>query len=278
MYEAHFAVPMCGAVLNAINIRLNAEAVAFMLEHGEAKLVIADREFSETVERALSLLKVKIPVVDVEDSEFQGGTRLGEVEYEAFLEGGDPDFAWRWPGDDWEAIALNYTSGTTGNPKGVVYHHRGAYLAAVSNIVTWGMPHHSVYLWTMPVFNCNGWTFPGSMAANAGTNVCLRRVDAAKIFGLIREHRVTHYCGAPIVHSPLINAPEALKSGIRHKVHGMVAGASPPAAMIAGMERMGFDLTHTYGLTETYGPATVCSKHVEWETLDIPERARLNGR
>jgi fatty-acyl-CoA synthase len=278
MYEAHFGVPMCGAVLNAINIRLNAEAIAFMLEHGEAKLVIADKEFSGTVERALNLLKVKIPVVDVEDPEVQGGKRLGEVEYEDFLESGDPDFAWRWPEDEWEAIALNYTSGTTGNPKGVVYHHRGAYLAAVSNIVTWGMPHHAVYLWTLPMFHCNGWTFPWSMAANAGTNVCLRRVDAAKIFGLITEHRVTHYCGAPIVHSTLINAPESLKSGIAHKVHGMVAGASPPAAMIEGMERMGFDLTHTYGLTETYGPATVCSKHVEWEALGIPERARLNGR
>ncbi len=278
MYEAHFGVPMCGAVLNAINIRLNAEAIAFMLEHGEAKLLIVDTEFSDTAGRALSLLKTKIPVIDVEDAGFKGGKRLGEIDYESFLETGDPDFAWRCPEDEWEAIALNYTSGTTGNPKGVVYHHRGAYLAAVCNIVTWGMPHHSVYLWTLPMFHCNGWTFPWSMAANAGTNVCLRRVEAEKVLSLIREHRVTHYCGAPIVHSTLINAPASLKEGIAHKVHGMVAGASPPAAMIEGMERMGFDLTHTYGLTEVYGPATVCAKHTEWEALGLPERARLNGR
>jgi len=269
---------MCGAVLNALNTRLDAEAIAFMLEHGEAKLLITDREFSATVEAALKLLKRPVPVVDVEDPEFSGGKRLGKHTYEELLAEGDPDFDWRWPADEWDAIALNYTSGTTGNPKGVVYHHRGAYLNAVCNIVTWGMPHHSVYLWTLPMFHCNGWTFPWTMAANAGTNVCLRKVEAENIFSLIRQHRVTHYCGAPIVHSTLINAPEDLKRGIGHKVHGMVAAAAPPASMIEGMERMGFDITHVYGLTEVYGPATVCAKQPEWASVDIGERTRLNGR
>ncbi|HLS87930.1 MAG TPA: acyl-CoA synthetase [Burkholderiales bacterium] len=278
MYEAHFGVPMCGAVLNALNTRLDAEAIAFMLEHGEAKLLISDREFSPVVKRALGLLKRRIPVVDVEDPQAAGGERVGEKTYEELLAEGDPAFEWRWPADEWDAIALNYTSGTTGNPKGVVYHHRGAYLNAVCNIVTWGMPHHSVYLWTLPMFHCNGWTFPWTMAANAGTNVCLRKVEAGAIFDLIRQHKVTHYCGAPIVHSTLINAPEEMKRGISHKVHGMVAAAAPPAAMIEGMERMGFDITHVYGLTEVYGPATVCAKHREWDSLDIAERTRLNAR
>jgi len=278
MYEAHFGVPMCGAVLNTLNTRLDPEAIAFMLEHGEAKLLLTDREFSATVEAALKLLKRKPIVIDVEDAEHPGGKRLGEKTYEALLAEGDPEWAWRWPEDEWEAISLNYTSGTTGNPKGVVYHHRGAYLNAVCNIVTWSMPQHSVYLWTLPMFHCNGWTFPWSMAANAGTNVCLRKVDAALIFELIKKHRVTHYCGAPIVHSTLINAPEELKKGIAHKVRGMVAAAAPPAAMIEGMERMGFDITHVYGLTEVYGPATVCAKHEEWDSLDIGERTLLNGR
>jgi fatty-acyl-CoA synthase len=278
MYEAHFGVPMCGAVLNALNTRLDAQAIAFMLEHGEASLLITDREFSPTIEAALKLLKGKIAVIDAEDPEFAGGKRLGEATYEALLAEGDAEWSWRWPEDEWEAIALNYTSGTTGNPKGVVYHHRGAYLNAICNIVTWSMPQHSVYLWTLPMFHCNGWTFPWTMAANAGINVCLRRVEAEKIFSLIKEHGVTHYCGAPIVHAMLINAPEALKTGIRHKVRGMVAAAAPPASMIEGMERMGFDITHVYGLTEVYGPATVCAKQEEWDALDIGERTRLNAR
>jgi 3-(methylthio)propionyl---CoA ligase len=278
MYEAHFGVPMCGAVLNPLNTRLDAEAIAFMLEHGEAKLILTDKEFSAVTEKALKLVKRPLTVIDVEDPEFSGGKRLGEKTYEELLAEGDAEFAWRWPEDEWEAISLSYTSGTTGDPKGVVYHHRGAYLNAVCNIVTWGMPHHAVYLWTLPMFHCNGWTFPWTMAANAGTNVCLRRVEAQRIFELIKAHRVTHYCGAPIVHSTLINAPEELKRGISHKVHGMVAAAAPPAAMIEGMERMGFDITHVYGLTEVYGPATVCAKHEEWESLDIGERTMLNGR
>jgi fatty-acyl-CoA synthase len=278
MYEAHFGVPMCGAVLNPLNTRLDAEAIAFMLDHGEAKLILTDKEFSAVTEKALKLVKRPVTVIDVEDAEFSGGKRLGENTYEELLAEGDAGFAWRWPEDEWEAISLSYTSGTTGDPKGVVYHHRGAYLNAVCNIVTWGMPHHAVYLWTLPMFHCNGWTFPWTMAANAGTNVCLRRVEAQKIFELIKAHRVTHYCGAPIVHSTLINAPEELKRGISHQVHGMVAAAAPPAAMIEGMERMGFDITHVYGLTEVYGPATVCAKHEEWESLDIGERTMLNGR
>jgi fatty-acyl-CoA synthase len=278
MYEAHFGVPMAGAVLNPLNTRLDAEAIAFMLEHGEAKLLLADKEFAPTIEAALAKLGRSLEVVDVEDPEFQGGKRLGAKNYEELLQEGDPEFAWCWPEDEWQAISLSYTSGTTGDPKGVVYHHRGAYLNAVCHITTWGMPHHAVYLWTLPMFHCNGWCFPWTMAANAGTNICLRKVEAARIFELIKAHRVTHYCGAPIVHSTLINAPDEMKRGITHKVSGMVAAAAPPAAMIEGIEKLGFDITHVYGLTEVYGPATVCAKHEEWSRLDIAERARLNGR
>jgi fatty-acyl-CoA synthase len=278
MYECHFGVPMTGGVLNTLNTRLDAEAIAFMLNHGEAKLLITDKEFSATIEGALARLGRKLEVIDVEDPEFSGGKRLGAKAYEELLAEGDPAFDWKWPDDEWQAISLNYTSGTTGDPKGVVYSHRGAYINGICNIVTWGMPHHAVYLWTLPMFHCNGWCFPWTMAANAGTNVCLRKVEAAKIFELIKAHKVTHYCGAPIVHSTLINAPEEMKQGITHKVSGMVAAAAPPAAMIEGMERMGFDITHVYGLTEVYGPATVCAKHEEWAQVDIGERTRLNGR
>ena len=278
MYEAHFGVAMTGAVLNTLNTRLDPEAIAFMLEHGEARLLISDPEFAPTLEAATRLLRKKIPIIDAEDPEFAGGKRLGDATYEELLKEGDPAFAWRWPEDEWEAISLNYTSGTTGNPKGVVYHHRGAYLNGVGNILVWGMPHHSVYLWTLPMFHCNGWCFPWTMAANAGTNVCLRKVEARPIFDLIRKHRVTHYCGAPIVHQALINAPDEMKRGIEHRVSALVAAAAPPAAMIEGMQKMGFNLTHVYGLTEVYGPATVCAKHPEWERLPLAEQVRLNGR
>jgi fatty-acyl-CoA synthase len=278
MYEAHFGVPMCGAVLNTLNTRLDAEAIAFMLEHGEARLLITDREFSGTIEAALKRVKKKPVVIDAEDPEYSGGKRLGEKTYEELLQEGDPEFSWRWPEDEWEAISLNYTSGTTGNPKGVVYHHRGAYLNGVGNILVWGMPHHAVYLWTLPMFHCNGWCFPWTMAANAGTSVCLRKVEPGLIFDLIKKHKVTHYCGAPIVHQMLINAPEEMKKGITHQVSGLVAAAAPPAAMIEGMKKMGFDITHVYGLTETYGPATVCAKHPEWERLPLADQVRLNGR
>ena len=275
MVEVHFGVPMTGATLNTLNTRLDAEAIGFMLEHGEAKVLITDKEFSSVIEKAL---RPGIEVIDVEDPEFHGGRRLGKQTYEELLAGGDPEFAWRWPQDEWEAISLNYTSGTTGNPKGVVYHHRGAYLNAVGNILVWGMPHHPVYLWTLPMFHCNGWCFPWTLAANAGTNVCLRKVDPEVVFDLIKRHRVTHYCGAPIVHQMLINAPDELKRGIEHKVSGLVAAAAPPAAMIEGMGKMGFDITHVYGLTETYGPATVCARHPEWDDLPLADQVRLNGR
>jgi fatty-acyl-CoA synthase len=218
-------------------------------------------------------------VVDVNDSQYSGPGRLiGTYEYEELLAGADPQFARSEPVDEWQAIALNYTSGTTGNPKGVVYHHRGAHLNAIGNILTWGMPKHSVYLWTLPMFHCNGWCFPWTMAANAGTNVCLRTVDAALVYRLIAEHKVTHYCGAPIVHSMLLDAPEELRSSLDHEVQAMIAAAPPPAAVIEGMEKLGIDLTHVYGLTEVYGPATVCAKHDAWKDLDMEERAKRNGR
>ena len=278
MVECHFGVPMTGGVLNTLNTRLDSETLAFMLEHGEAKVLITDTEFSPAIGAALARLPKRPLVIDVVDALGPGGDLLGESDYETFIAKGDPDFAWQPPADEWQAISLNYTSGTTGNPKGVVYHHRGAYLNALSNIVDWGMPRHSVYLWTLPMFHCNGWCFPWTMAANAGTNVCLRRVEAKAILDAIREHGVTHYCGAPIVHSMLINAPDELKRGIAHEVNGLVAAAAPPAAVIEGMERMGFEITHVYGLTETYGPAAVCAKQAEWASLDIGARTERNGR
>ena len=279
MIEAHFGVPMAGAVLNTLNTRLDAESLAFMLEYGEARLLITDREFAPVIGRALKLLARPPAVVDVDDPEYGGaGERLGAHDYEALLASGDPEFEWLRPADEWDAISLNYTSGTTGNPKGVVYHHRGAYLNAICNLTTWGVPPHAVYLWTLPLFHCNGWCFAWSMAANAGTNVCLRKVDAEAIFRLIRAERVSHYCGAPIVHMLLASAPAEWRAGIAHRVHAMVAGAAPPEAMIEGMERLGFELTHVYGLTETYGPAAVCAKQPEWDALGLAARAERNGR
>ncbi len=280
MFEAHFGVPACGAVLNTINTRLDAEAVAFILNHGEAKVLLTDREYARMVKKAVELSgRADMIVIDVDDPEYTGpGERIGTLEYEALLASGSPDFVYEQPADEWEAISLNYTSGTTGNPKGVVYHHRGAYLNAMSNIVSWGMPPHSVYLWTLPMFHCNGWCFAWTMAANAGINVCLRRVDPRLIFDAIREHGATHYCGAPIVHSMLANAPAEWRKGIDHKVSGLVAAAPPPAAVIEGMAKIGFDITHVYGLTETYGPAAVCAKHDEWRALPLAEQVALNGR
>jgi fatty-acyl-CoA synthase len=279
MVEAHFGIPMAGAVINALNTRLDAAAIAFMLDHSETRVVLVDREFSGVMRDALKLARVTPLVVDVDDPEYTGkGERIGSIEYEAFLAAGDAQFAWQSPGSEWQAIALGYTSGTTGNPKGVVTHHRGAYLNATSNVVVWNMPHFASYLWTLPMFHCNGWCFPWTLAAIAGTNVCLRRVEAQAIFDAIRAHRVTHFCGAPIVHSTLVNAPAAMKQGIGHKVSALVAGAAPPASMIEGVEQLGFDLTHVYGLTEVYGPAAVCAKQPEWMDADIGERARLMGR
>ena len=280
MFEAHFGVPACGAVLNTVNTRLDAEAVAFILNHAEAKVLLTDREYARMVKKAIELAgRPDMIVIDVDDPEYTGpGELVGTQDYEALLATGSPDFVFEQPADEWEAISLNYTSGTTGNPKGVVYHHRGAYLNAMSNIVSWGMPPHSVYLWTLPMFHCNGWCFAWTMAANAGINVCLRRVDPRLIFDAIREHGVTHYCGAPIVHSMLANAPEEWRKGINHKVSGLVAAAPPPAAVIEGMAKIGFDITHVYGLTETYGPAAVCAKHDEWRALPLAEQVALNGR
>ncbi len=281
MVEAHFGVPMSGAVLNTLNTRLDPETIAFMLDHGEAKAVIVDPEFATVMAKALALRQSTAPLllIDVEDAVYgPASQKVGSTTYEAFVASGDAQFAWELPADEWDAIALNYTSGTTGNPKGVVYHHRGAALNAISNVMEWDMPKHAVYLWTLPMFHCNGWCFPWTVAARAGVNVCLRRVDAQAIFDAIRQHGVTHYCGAPIVHGLLVNAPAALKEGVPAGVKAMVAGAAPPASMIEGMETLGFDLTHVYGLTEVYGPATVCAKHEDWNALDIGERARLNAR
>ncbi len=280
MVELHFAVPMMGGILNTLNTRLDAEALGFMLQHGGARVLFTDTEFAPVIEKALATLPpAKRPrVIDVADPAVAGGKRLSDLEYEEVVASGDPAYAWQPPADEWDAIALNYTSGTTGNPKGVVYHHRGAYLNAVSNIVDWSMPRHAVYLWTLPMFHCNGWCFPWTMAAVAGVNVCLRKVDGAAIFDAIRAHKVTHYCGAPIVHTTLLNMPDGVKAGITHKVSGLVAAAAPPAAMIEGMERLGFDITHVYGLTETYGPASVCAKQPGWEALDIAARTERNGR
>ena len=280
MVEAHFGIPMAGAVLNTLNTRLDPEAVAFMLDHGEARAIVVDPEFALIVKKALALRQSKAPllVVDVEDALYGEGQKIGGLTYEALVAEGDPAFEWHYPGDEWDAIALNYTSGTTGNPKGVVYHHRGAATNAISNVLEWDMPKHAVYLWTLPMFHCNGWCFPWTVAARAAVNVCLRRVEAKAIFDAIRQHGVTHYCGAPIVHGLLVNAPAELKVGVPRGVKCMVAGAAPPASMIEGMEQMGFDLTHVYGLTEVYGPATVCAKHAAWDALDIGQRAMLNAR
>jgi len=279
MYEAHFGVPMTGAVLNTLNTRLDAQAIAFMLQHGEAKVLLTDREYAGAVGQALSTLGAHRPlVIEVEDDTAPEGARLGEIGYEDFLAQGDPAFDWQPPSDEWNAIALNYTSGTTGNPKGVVTHHRGAYLNAASNALAWNLPDGAVYLWTLPMFHCNGWCFPWTTALMACTSVCLRKVDPALIFPLIREHRITHLCGAPIVYSLLIAAPAALREGIGHTVQGLVAGAAPPAAVIEGCEAAGIAITHVYGLTEVYGPSAVCAKKPEWQDLPPVERARMNGR
>jgi fatty-acyl-CoA synthase len=278
MIEVHFGVPMAGAVLNTINTRLDIASILFMLRHGEAKLLIVDSEFVELAERAARELP-SLRIVSVSDALPADARAFSRAtDYEAFLRNGDPKFAWTPPEDEWDAIALNYTSGTTGEPKGVVYHHRGAYLNALSNILEWDMPKHAVYLWTLPLFHCNGWCFPWTIAARAGVNVCLRRFDAKTVFDLIRRERVTHYCGAPIVQSALANAPAEWREGITHQVSTMVAGAPPSPAVIARMKEIGFDLTHVYGLTEVYGPASVCAKQQSWEALCDDDRARMNAR
>ena len=284
MLECHYGVPMAGAVLNTINTRLDAATIAFQFDHGGAKALIADREFSKVVREALELAKVKPLVIDYDDPEFSGaGDRLGEIEYEDFINEGDPGFAWRMPDDEWDAIALNYTSGTTGDPKGVVYHHRGAHLLAVNNVITCGMSLQAsgprpVYLWTLPMFHCNGWCFPWTISVVAGTHVCLRAVRAKAMYDLIAEHKVTHLCGAPIVMSTLLNAPNEEKKPLPHVVQFATAAAPPPEAVLAAMKAAGFNVTHVYGLTEVYGPAVVNDWHAEWDALPLNEQAAKKAR
>ena len=279
MNEAHFAVPMAGAVLNALNIRLDAASIAFQLDHGGAKLLLVDPEFSAVIAEALTLMSGPKPaVIDVDDASYAGGQRIGEIEYETALAQGSPDFNSAFPLDEWDAIALGYTSGTTGNPKGVVTHHRGAYLNAVSNILAAGLGQHPVYLWTLPMFHCNGWCFPWTVAASSGVNVCLRKVDPSKIFALIKEHGVTHMSGAPIVYNTLINAPDAPTYAGGPLIQGSIAGAPPPMAVLSGAEKIGIKLTHVYGLTEVYGPASVCAEQPGWDALPADERANLKRR
>ncbi len=279
MMEAHFGIPMTGAVMNAMNTRLDASTIAFILDHGEAKAVITDTEFAPTMKAALAETNRKdLLVIDVDDPEGNGGEKLGEIEYEDFIAKGDPGYDWALPNDEWDAITLNYTSGTTGNPKGVVYHHRGAYLLAMDNIVTWGLPNSARYLWTLPMFHCNGWCFPWTLAAAGATNVCLRHVSAANIYRAIADEGVTHFCGAPIVLGMVINATEAERRPLPQTVEVMTAAAPPPPAVLKRMEEQGFHITHVYGLTEVYGPAVVCAWQAEWDQLDADERAAKKAR
>lgn len=294
MYEAHFGVPMAGMVLNAINIRLDPRMIAFFLQHSKAKALMVDEEFFPLIDAALSVMaeklgSFKLPLLiiaeeglgHIDRSKHKGfATALtrGAIEYESFLAEGDPEFAWNLPADEWDSISLCYTSGTTSSPKGVVLGHRGAYLAALSNILVWGVPIGAVYLWTLPMFHCNGWCYTWAMAAQAGTNVCLRQVTASNIFKAIADHGVTHFCGAPVVLNMLINSPESERAFMPHKVHVMTAGAAPPAVVLAKMEEQGFRVTHTYGLTETFGPSTICAWKPEWDELPLEDRAVLNSR
>ncbi|WP_288903051.1 acyl-CoA synthetase [uncultured Sneathiella sp.] len=276
--EAHYGVPMTGAVLNTLNTRLDAQSLAFILDHAECKLLLTDREYSSLIKEALSLTKVKPIVIDIDDSLAEGGELIGDMEYETFLATGDSEFDWQGPVDEWQAISLNYTSGTTGDPKGVVYHHRGAYLSAMGNAVSWSLPKHPVYLWTLPMFHCNGWCFPWTLTAVGGTHVCLRKIEASAIYNEMQRCQVDHMCGAPIILSKLINASDEDKAKAPSGVKFMVAAAPPPATVLAEMDSMGFDVTHVYGLTETYGPSVLCDWNSDWNTKPVEDRAALKAR
>jgi fatty-acyl-CoA synthase len=274
MVEAHHGIPMAGAVLNALNTRLDAASVAFILEHGEARVLLTDTEYAPVVREALAQLGRSLLVVDIIDPMHSGAEeRLGELDYETLLDEGYEDFPPMLPADEWQAIALNYTSGTTGNPKGVVYHHRGAWLNATGNSLVWAMPHFPVYLWTLPMFHCNGWCFPWTICLQAGTHVCLRRISSETIFQAIAEHGVTHLCGAPIIMGLIVNAPEQARRPFSQRVRMMTAASAPPAAILERMERLGIEVTHVYGLTEVYGPATVCAWQPGWQELDAEARS-----
>ena len=278
MLEAHYGIPMTGAVINALNFRLDAETIAFTLDHGEASVLLTDRSFSKVIKKALGLCKVKPKVIDINDAPLEGGEFLGEVEYEDFIGKGDSNFSWKWPDDEWDAIALNYTSGTTGNPKGVVFHHRGAYLNSVGNSMAWQMTDKPTYLWTLPMFHCNGWCFTWAIALHAGTHVCLRKIEADTIYEALQKNRVTHFCGAPIVLNMVNNASPREIRNFDQTVNVMTAAAPPPPAVLEKMESVGFKVTHVYGLTEVYGPVTVCAWHEEWDSLPPTERAKKKAR
>ena len=276
--EAHFGVPMCGAVLNALNIRLDAKTIAFILDHGEAEVLLTDKEFAPVINEALSLCKAKPLVIDVDDALAPDGELLGEIEYEAFLAEGNASYDWQYPENEWDAISLNYTSGTTGNPKGVVYHHRGAALNSLGNITAWAMPQRPKYLWTLPMFHCNGWCFPWTVTALAGTHICLRRTEPGPIYQSIIDHQVTHMCGAPIVMGMLVNASSQEQKTLPHSVKILTAGAAPPSAILEQTEALGFDVTHAYGLTECYGPGVVSEWHPEWDELPTAEKSAKKAR
>jgi len=273
MLEAHYGVAMAGAVLNALNFRLDATGIAFILGHGEAKVLITDREFSPVISEALKHLDREIIVFDIDDPLGEGGELLGETDYESFLSEGDGDFRFQPPEDEWRAITLNYTSGTTGNPKGVVYHHRGAFLNAMGNALVFGLNNRSVYLWTLPMFHCNGWCYTWGVTAVGGTHVCLRAPEPARIFPLIEEHGVTHMCGAPIILNMMANAPDDVKKVFANPIEAATGGAAPPSAVIAAMEKMGFNVTHLYGLTECFGPSTYCAPKAAWADMTLEDKA-----